>query len=462
MSYEVFYGGNNAGQYDREGWNPCGTHYQVRTEIQKTSTFGARRRRRYWCINPTNSKIGWQANGTGGSACAGLGAQRPLGGGESGFSGKDQHFPGNFAGYKCIVGANSVHGGNLKAWSSDSKMNTASVRGNDQKPKSLWEQLIFGVQTRYGTTNGFCADAKNLSTVVHRDGRTCYQMLQGAGQKALADTKTDTYCATPVGRMDEKCKCINVAGSGFLNRCKANPRWAGCKEIMPRINELQTLLKGSNLTEDDFGNSDCIVPDICGGSGIYMPGSGKPNCAKKMEVCNQVMNQENVKAFGNLKAVQSCNFTGANSLDNVQKKRDEKKAATAKAALDDKKRKEEAAAAEKKRKEDAAAAAAAAAAVPSTVSPAITEAEVEDEEIEPDLDTIEVDPETGTPIDPVPIQPIIESEAIPEVPMIAGIPMDTTTMLFGGGFLFCCMLLILVMVSGRGGGGGGGGGGRRR
>jgi hypothetical protein len=226
----------------------------------------------------------------------------------------------------------------LKTWSGDSKMTTAGANDNNRKFKSLYDQIVFGIETQFGRSTGFCADAKNLSTVVHKDGRTCYQMLKGAGQQALADTKTATYCKTSKGRKDEKCKCYNVAGSGFLNRCKANPKWAGCKEIMPRINELQKLLKDSNLKEDDFGNADCIVPDICGGAGVYIPSGGKPNCAKTMEVCNQVMKQDNVKAFGDLKAIQSCKFSGSNSLENIQKKRDAEKAAAAKKALDAKKK----------------------------------------------------------------------------------------------------------------------------
>jgi len=244
--YTVFYGGHNpTKQQDRSSWDACGTDYQVMTNVEKTSFASSRRRRRYWCINPNSTKIGWKADGSGGQACSGLGSGSAVGGGESGFSGKDQHFPGNFAGYKCVV--RDQGGAKLKTWSGDSKMTTASVKDNDGKSKSLYDQIVFGVSTRYGTSSGFCAKAENLSTVVHMDGRTCYGMLQGAGQKALADTKTATYCATAAGRTDEKCKCYNVAGSGFLDRCKANPTWAGCKEIMPRINELQTLLKGSNL-----------------------------------------------------------------------------------------------------------------------------------------------------------------------------------------------------------------------
>jgi hypothetical protein len=213
-------------------------------------------------------------------------------------------------------------GTQLKTWSGDSKMTTAGAKDNDGKFKSLYDQIVFGIKTQYDTSTGFCADAKNLSTVVHNDGRTCYEMLSAAGEQADADTKTKSYCESATGRMDEKCKCFNVTGSGFLENCRANPKWSGCKELIPRITELETLLKSSNLTVADIGNADCIVPDICGKAGTYIPNTGKPVCETKMEVCNQVMQQDNVTAYGGLESIQSCNFTGANSLSKLQEERD--------------------------------------------------------------------------------------------------------------------------------------------
>mgnify|MGYP003111665944 CR=1 FL=1 len=454
MGYTVFYGGHNPKKLnDRGSWNGCGTDYQTDNNVERTSS-GFRRRRRFWCVNPTSSKIGWKSDGTGGQACSGLGSVSGLGGGESGFSGKDQHFPGKFAGYKCAVvtprkcaemGTRTIRffgrtikkpyckkygpsdmGAKLKTWSGDSKMTTAGAKDNDGKFKSLYDQIVFGIKTRYDTSDGFCADAKNLSTVVHKDGRTCYQMLKGAGQQALADTKTKSYCESATGRMDEKCKCYNVTGSGFLDNCRKNPKWPGCKEIIPRISELEKLLKGSNLTVKDIGNADCIVPDICGNAGIYIPSGGKPNCSKKMEVCNQVMNQDNVKAYGDLKAIQSCNFTGANSLDNVQKRRDAEKAAAAKAALDAKKKADAKKAAEDKKK--------------AAPAPAPT----------PSGSPTPVAAPAPTPSgSPTPVA------APADAPAVGVMPKQTQIGLAVGGVvvLCCCLLLMMMMM---------GGGGRRR
>jgi hypothetical protein len=191
------------------------------------------------------------------------------------------------------------------------------------------------------TGTGYCLKKEHLA--VKFGNQTCFQLIAAKINQAKADQLARDYCKTGNGRKDPKCKCLNVAGSTFIRDCRANPSWAGCNEIMPRITGLQKLLKGSNLREADFGNADCIVPGICSGS-VYRPLSGVPSCAKKMEVCNQVMNQKNVKAYGDLKAIQSCNFTGSNSLANVQKKRDAAAAAKKKAA----------AAAVKKKRDDAA------------------------------------------------------------------------------------------------------------
>ena len=65
--------------------------------------------------------------------------------------------------------------------------------------------------------------------------------------------------------------------------------------------------KNNILSEDDFGSADCIQPGICEGD-VYNPLADSLACAKTMNVCNQVMNMENVKAFDGLQAVQSCNM----------------------------------------------------------------------------------------------------------------------------------------------------------
>jgi len=325
MGYDVYYKGYADG-FDNHGWDGCDASldYSTGSNVEKTSkALGVyhRRRRRYECIKKTSTKIGWKSGGTGGNPCntSEFGALRTPLGGNSDFGGRDENFPGAFAGYKCS--RTTVNGALLKGWSGDPTMTGANAMDNNGTSKNLYDQLVFGIKTSDGESAGFCADAKNLSTVVNEDNRTCYGMLQGAGDKALADSKTQLYCETTAGRTDEKCKCYNVTGSGFLEKCRANPTWAGCNEMMPKIVELEYLLKGSNLTVEQIGNADCIVPDICGGT-VYVPNAGKPVCEIKMEVCNQIMNQKDVKAYGDLESIQSCEFTGENSLDKLQERND--------------------------------------------------------------------------------------------------------------------------------------------
>ena len=320
---------------------------------------GSRRKKRFHCVNlkmgsngqmyrggpstyhPTaNDAVRWGSSNQGHHPCKNIG--------ESYTYLNNAAFPGAHFGFKCSVPSNKIHSlinGNSSHVNSAGATNSAGTR------KTVREQLLFGATMKGGqqTGTGYCLKKENLA--VKFGNQTCFQLIAAKINQAKADQLARDYCKTGNGRKDPKCKCLNVAGSTFIRDCRANPSWAGCNEIMPRINGLQKLLKGSDLKEADFGNADCIVPGICSG-GVYRPLSGVPSCAKKMEVCNQVMNQKDVKAYGDLKAIQSCNFTGSNSLANVQKKRDDAAAAKKKAAEAAVKKKRDAAA---KKKRDAAA-----------------------------------------------------------------------------------------------------------
>ena len=417
MGYTVFYGGHNpTKQQDRGSWNACGTDYQVMTNVEKTSS-GFRRRRRYWCINPNSAKIGWKADGSGGQACSGLGSGSAVGGGESGFSGKDQHFSGAFAGYKCTI--SDTNTAKPKQWSGESKMNTASAKDNNGTSKSLYEQILFGITTKYGSSTGFCANANNLATVIHNDGRTCYQMLKAKGEEVRARQMSIQFCNS--NPKDPKCKCFNGARSDFINDCKRNPTWAGCKEIVASIKSFEDA--GLKSATGLFGNATCLVPNICEESGLYLPTNGKISaCANQTAICNQIMKNDNIQAFGGVTAAQECNI----NFSNEQGKRDAEKKKAAAAAVAAKK------AADAKKAATArataagatpAAAAAAGNAAAARAAPAATA--------------------TGGGL------------AKP-----GGMPQNTKIAIgVGGVVILCCCLLVVVMVMS---GGGGGGGGRRR
>jgi len=263
---------------------------------------GSRRRKKFHCVNLKMNSDGqywtggpstihpnkddyikWGSGNQGHHPCKNIG--------ESYTYMRNSAFPGAHFGFRCTVPSNKIHSlinGN------SSHVNSAGATDSSNNRKTMKDQLLFGATMKGGqqTGTGYCLKKEHLA--VKFGNQTCFDLISSRINQATANQKAIEYCVTAAGRKDPKCKCLNVAGSGFLNRCKANPTWAGCNEIMPRINELQTLLKGSNLKEDDFGNADCIVPDICGG-GVYQPLSGKPNCAKRWKYVNQVMNQDKCK-----------------------------------------------------------------------------------------------------------------------------------------------------------------------
>jgi hypothetical protein len=457
---------------------------------------GSRRRKRFHCVNlkmgsngqykntghdnnNKNDYMRWGSGDQGHHPCKNIG--------ESYTYRNNAAFPGAHFGFKCTVPANKIHSlinGNT------SHVNAAGAHNSAGTNKTIREQLLFGATMKGGqqTGTGYCLKKEHLA--VKFGNQTCFQLIAAKINQAKADQLARDYCKTGNGRKDPKCKCLNVAGSTFIRDCRANPSWAGCNEIMPRITGLQKLLKGSNLREADFGNADCIVPGICSGS-VYRPLSGVPSCAKKMEVCNQVMNQKNVKAYGDLKAIQSCNFTGSNSLANVQKKRDAAAAAKKKAAAaavkkkrDDaakKKRdaaakKKKAAAAKKKKAAAAAAAkkkkaatAAAAKKTGATQAQAAAGATAAKKKAAAAAAAAAAKKAGATPAEAAAAGAAAAASTAPAAGVglakPGGVGMGQNAKIgVGVGILLlsCCCLVVMMMMMGGGGGGDGGGGRRRR
>lgn len=307
---------------------------------------GSRRRKKFHCVNVktnsgrlektignSNDYVRWDRGGQGHHPCKNIGTSYLYFNPGSTFSGA------NF-GFRCTV-ADSIVPRLLSG--NSGHINAAGANDSRNARKTIKDQLLFGATFREGGTGtGYCLKKENLAKKI--GNQTCFQLVSARINEATANQKAREYCKTSAGRRDNMCKCLNVAGSTFVRDCKKNPKWAGCKEINSRVSQLQKLVKGSNLTESDFGNADCIVPGICSGN-VYKPLSNVPACAKKMAVCNQIMQMENVKAFDGVKAVQSCNinFGAEQSKRDREKKEAARKAAAAKKAAADKKKKEEAA-----------------------------------------------------------------------------------------------------------------------
>ena len=305
---------------------------------------GRGRRTRFHCASACGNKVQY-ARGAGGHPCSGA---RYIQGIPINITGRDH------------VGLRGTFGNPPGAFwchfhDNQKTMINASRRAQNTRGgvggNSVYNQLLFG--TRYGkyADGGYCGNVNRMNHRVHHDGRTCYQMLKGRLGAAAAKVRAIQYCER--NRTDPKCACINVAGSGFIQRCKKHRNWAGCKDILKGISDFEKV--GLSSASGLYGNADCLVPGICSGS-VYEPNTRMSSCANKMAICNQVMKLDNIKAASGIKAVQGCNI----NFEAEQKKKD---AAKAKAAADAKAKKEAeakaAAAAKAKAEADAKAAAAA-------------------------------------------------------------------------------------------------------
>jgi len=399
---------------------------------------GSSRRKRFHCVNITtegggkmtgNDFVRWGAGNEGHHPCKNIGQS---------YSYKNNSsFPSSHFGFRCTVPENKIPG---LISANSAHINAAGATDSNGTRATIKKQLLFGATMKGGqqTGKGYCMKYENLAKKFGNE--TCYQLIESQVNKAQAEQNARAYCETPAGRMDEKCKCINVAGSGFLARCRANPTWAGCKEIIPGVNALEKLLAKTNIPEGQYGNADCIVPDICSGN-VYKPMAGTPACRTQMAVCNQIMQQSDVKAYGDLSSVQSCNIDFSAEQDKrsqaVKKaEQDAAAAAAAKDAADAAAAKDAAAKKAAADQEAAAAQAPAPASIPthSDKTPASTPTDAADGVAPTAADGVAVE------------QEIIDKGMDQNTKIAIGV---------GGGVvvLCCCLLLVMMMM---------GGGGRRR
>ncbi len=198
-----------------------------------------------------------------------------------------------------------------------SVINTAGHRVN------FLDQILYGTVTNSGKKaggDGFCFDSANLDKVVSAQGQTCYELIQALVSKETVDDLGYDYCTN--NREDIRCACINVTGFDFMERCKQNPTWAGCAQILQKAAKVETLLCpfGSEEpcpTSDAYGgNPDCLAPGVCTGTQVglddankmFRPREGLPSCNVDMHVCNQLMFVDDIAAVGDLEINQTCNI----------------------------------------------------------------------------------------------------------------------------------------------------------
>ena len=317
-----------------------GWHANCKGDFWEGTHKGRGRRTRFHCASACGNKVQY-ARGAGGHPCSGANHIQGIpinisGRDHVGLRGALGNPPGAFW---CRFADNS---GTMIAASRRRQNTGGGVGGN-----SVYNQLLFG--TRYGgyADGGYCGNVDRISHRVHHDGRTCYQMLQGKVGATAAKVRAIQYCERH--RTDPKCACINVSGSGFIERCKKHTNWAGCKDVLKGISDFEKV--GLSSASGLYGNADCLVPGICSGD-VYEPNTRLSSCANKMAICNQIMKLDNIKAAAGIKAVQGCNI----NFEAEQKKKD---AAKAKAEADAKAKAEAEAKAKAKAAADAKAKAAA-------------------------------------------------------------------------------------------------------
>ena len=314
--------------------------------------------------------------------------------------------------------------------------------------KTMYNQLIYGtnIGNKY-TSSGYCENVNNLPHVVHKDGRTCFDMIKDGVSASAAEIKGRKFCES--NRTDPKCRCINVADPGFLDRCRQNPTWAGCKEINAAFEEFKKA--GIKTDSGLFGNADCLVPQICSGSNLYQPESRMQACATKMAICNQVMALDNIQAAAGVKAVQGCNI----NFEAEQKKKDDAKAAAAaadKAAAD--KAAADKAAADKAATDKAAADKAAAAKLAADTAAAKARAAgASPAQVQAAADKAAADVESK------PIEDFLKPTGFG---VLSGFSTTQLGIGAGGAILLCCCCIILLILAMSGGSNGGGSGRFRR
>ena len=208
----------------------------------------------------------------------------------------------------------SIDDNALRDMSDDMKYTNSSMSDKG----SVYEQLLFGVRLGgYNTEgNGFCEYSNNLHKIVDKNGDTCYDKIITKLGDAVAKQEGIKYCEIDENKTDPKCKCINVSGNTFLQDCQNNPTWAGCDEILKGEADFKKL--GLTSASGLYGNADCLSPGICSGD-VYSPMTNLPACSNKNAICNQILQQDNIKAYAGLNTAQHCNI----DFEAEQAKKDE-------------------------------------------------------------------------------------------------------------------------------------------
>lgn len=251
-------------------------HYCVAIEIDANGNVVGR-----------NNEVAYNSSRGGHHPCLGLGKSTFLGGGTEShghwvdYTGKAANFYGAEFAFKCEVPNSKVTAANLKSWSGSGHMNSSSGAAAKQggTRKTLWDQLVMGVDVPGVTGDAFCKKVANLPAVIHNNGTTCYQKID-ANLKA-ANRKL--YCDQ--NETDERCACRNISTYGTKRCVEEKSTLPGCSEVKAEYDKFP----GKAVTETPpiTWTPTCFSSGICARPGQYLPESQPQTCAQTIAICTQ-------------------------------------------------------------------------------------------------------------------------------------------------------------------------------
>ena len=262
-----------------------------------------------------NNEVAYNSSRGGHHPCKGLGKSTFLGGGTEShghwvdYTGKAANFYGAEFAFKCEVPDSKVTAANLKSWSGDGHMNSSSGAAVKQSGtrKTLWEQLVMGVDVPGVQGDSFCKKVANLPAVIHNNGTTCYNKIDAT----LQATNRKLYCAQ--NETDERCACRNISHYGTQRCIDEKSTLPGCNEVKAGFDKYPAKA----VTEFNVKTftPTCFAQGICSRDGQFLPDNQPDVCSQTIAICKQDVNLYGDITGGAVNVDQSmdCSATSTNT-----------------------------------------------------------------------------------------------------------------------------------------------------
>ena len=279
-------------------------HYCVAIEIDANGNVVGR-----------DNEVGYNSSRGGHHPCKGLGTSTFLGGGTEShghwvdYTGKADNFYGAEFAFKCEVPNSKVTAANLKSWSGSDHMNGSSGAAAIQSGtrKTLWEQLVMGVDVPGVQGDAFCKKVENLPAVIHNNGTTCYNKIDAT----LQATNRKLYCAQ--NETDERCACRNISHYGTQRCIDEKSTLPGCNEVKAGFDKYPAKA----VTEFNVKTftPTCFAQGICSRDGQFLPDNQPDVCSQTIAICKQDVNLYGDITGGAVNIDQSmdCSATSTNT-----------------------------------------------------------------------------------------------------------------------------------------------------